>query len=64
MHTTTPKQQEGSTFKDSHLKCFLRQILTNSTAKLSLRVVNRGEVLTACFRHIQSQRSIRMALNR
>ena len=37
-----------------------RQILTNSTAKLSPGAVNRGDVLTACFRDIQSQRSIRM----
>ena len=38
-----------------------RQILTNSTAKLSPEAMNRGDVLTACFRNIQSQRSIRMA---
>ena len=36
-------------------------MLTNFTAKLSPGVVNRGDVLTACFRDIQSQRSIRMA---
>ena len=36
-------------------------MLTNSTAKLSPGAVNRGDVLTACFRDIQSQRSIRMA---
>ena len=35
--------------------------LINSTAKLSPGAVNRGDVLTACFRDIQSQRSIRMA---
>ena len=29
MYTTTPKKQEGCTFKDSHPKCF---ITTNSTA--------------------------------
>ena len=58
MHNTRSKQQEGCTFKDSHPKCF---ITTNSTAKLSPRAVNRGDVLTACFgRDIQSQRSIRM----
>ena len=34
--------------------------LTNSPAKLSPRAVNRGDVLTARFRDIQSQRSIRM----
>ena len=32
-----------------------RQILTNSTAKLSPGAVNRGDVLTACFRDMQSQ---------
>ena len=37
-----------------------RQILTNSIAKLSPGAVNGGDVLTACFRDIQSQRSIRM----
>ena len=59
MYTTTSKQEEGCTFKDSHPKCFIT-ILTNSTAKLSPGAVNRGDVLTACFRDIQSQRSIRM----
>ena len=34
------------------------QILTNSTAKLSPGALNRGDVLTACFHDIQSQRSI------
>ena len=34
--------------------------MTNSTAKLSPRSINRGEVLTACFPDKQSQRSIRM----
>ena len=34
--------------------------MKNSTAKLSPGAVNRGDVLTACFRDIQSQRSIRM----
>ena len=40
MYTTTSKQQEGYTFKDSHSKCF---ITTNSTAKLSPGAVNRGD---------------------
>ena len=31
--------------------------------KLSPRAVNRCDVLTACFRDIQSQRSIRMEFN-
>ena len=34
--------------------------VTNSTAKLSPGAMNRGDVLTVCFRDIQSQRSIRM----
>ena len=29
--------------------------MTNSTAKLSAGALNRGDVLTACFRDIQSQ---------
>ena len=58
MYSTTSKQQEVCTFKDSHP---YRQILTNSNGKLSPRAVNRGDVLTACFRDIQRQRSIRMA---
>ena len=41
MYTTTSKQQEGYTFKDSHPKCF---ITTNSTAKLSPGAENRGDV--------------------
>ena len=41
MYTTTSKQQEGYTFKDSHPTCF---IATNSTAKLSPGAVNRGDV--------------------
>ena len=41
LYTTTSKQQEGCTFKDSHPKCF---ITTNSTAKLSPGAVNRGDV--------------------
>ena len=41
MYTTTSKQQEGCTFKDSHPKCF---ITTNSTAMLSPGAVNRGDV--------------------
>ena len=59
MYTATSKQQEGCTFKDSHPKCF---ITTNFDKFHGFRqgAVNRGDVLTACFRDIQSQRSIRM----
>ena len=47
MYTTMSKLQEGSTYKDSHAKCF---ITTNSTAKLSPGAVNRGGMnLRACF---------------
>ena len=54
MYTTTSKQQEGCTFKDSHPKCFKT---TNSTAMLSPGAVNRGDVhvLKMCI-----QRSIRI----
>ena len=41
MYTTTSKQQQGCTLKDSHPKCF---IMTNSTAMLSPGAVNRGDV--------------------
>ena len=41
MYTTTSKQQEGCTFKNSHPKCFKT---TNSTAMLSPGAVNRGDV--------------------
>ena len=45
MYTTTSKQQEGSTCKDSYQNCF---VATNSTAKLWRGVMNRGEILRAC----------------
>ena len=48
MYTTTSKHQEGSTCKDSHLKCFKT---TNSTAKLWRGVINSDKVLRACFHH-------------
>ena len=60
MYTTTSKQEENCTFKNSHPKCFITTNFDKSTAKLSPGAVNRGDVLTACFRDIQSQRSIRM----
>ena len=60
MYTNTSKQLEGCTFKDSHPKCFITANFDKSTVKLSPRAMNRGEVLTACFRDKQSQRSIRM----
>ena len=41
MYTTTSKQQEGCTFKDSHPKFF---ITTNFTAMLSPGAVNRDDV--------------------
>ena len=49
MYTTTSKQQEGYTFKDSHPKCF---ITTNSTAKLSPGAVNRGDVHVLTFESV------------
>ena len=60
MYTTTSKQQEGCTFNDSHLKCFITTNFDKFHREAFARVVNRGDVLTACFRDIQSQRSIRM----
>ena len=44
MYTTTSKQQEVSTCKDSYPNCF---IATNSTAKLWRGAMNRGEILRA-----------------
>ena len=57
MYSKTSKQQEGYTFKDSHPKCFI----TTNFDKFQREAVakNRGDVLTVCFRDIQSQRSIR-----
>ena len=61
MYTTTSKQQEGCTFKDFHPKCFIATNFDKFHREAFARAVNRGDVLTACFRDIQSQRSIRMA---
>ena len=60
MYTTTSKQQEGCRFKDSHPKCFITTNFDNFHREAFARAVNRVDVLTACFRDIQSQRSIRM----
>ena len=60
MYTTTSKQEEGCTFKDSHPKCFITTNFDKFHREAFARAVNRGDVLTACFRDIQSQRSIRM----
>ena len=62
--TTTSKQQEGCTFKDSHPKCFITTNFDKFHREAFARAVNRGDILTACFRDIQSQRSIRMAFVR
>ena len=56
MYTTTSKQQEGCTFKDSHPKCFITTNFDKFHRDAFARAVNRGDVLTACFRDIQSQR--------
>ena len=61
MYTTTSKQQEDCTFKDFHPKCFITTNFDKFHREAFARAVNRGDVLTACFRDIQSQRSIRMA---
>ena len=61
MYTTTSKQQKGCTFlKDSHPKCFITTNFDKFHREAFARAVNRGDVLTACFRDIQSQRSFRM----
>ena len=60
MYTTTSKQQEGCTFKDSHPKCFITTNFDKFHREAVAKAVNRGDVLTACFRDIQSQRSTRM----
>ena len=60
MYTSTSKQQEGCTFKDSHPKCFITTNFDKFHREAFARGMNRGDVLTACFRDIQSQRSIRM----
>ena len=62
MHTTTSKQQEGCTFEDSHPKCFITTNFDKFHREAFARGgESRGDVLTACFRDIQSQRPIRMA---
>ena len=60
MYRTTSTQQEGCMFKDSHPKCFMTNFDKFHCEAVTKGVVNRGDVLTACFRDIQSQRSIRM----
>ena len=61
MYTTTSKQQGGCTFRDSHPKCFITTNFDKFHREAFARAMNRDDVLTACFRDIQSQRSIRMA---
>ena len=60
MYSTTSKQQEGCMFKDSHPKCFTTTNFDKFPREAVARSGERGDVLTACFRDIQSQRSIRM----
>ena len=59
MYSTTPKQQEGCTFKDSHPKCFIATNFDKFHREAFARGGESRYVLTACFRDIQSQRSIR-----
>ena len=47
-------------FKDSHPKCFITTNFDKFPREVVVKGGNRGDVLTACFRDIQSQRSIRM----
>ena len=60
MYTSTSKQQEGRTFKDSYSKCFITTNFDKFHREAVAKGGERGDVLTACFRDIQSQRSIRM----
>ena len=61
MYTTTSKQQEGCTFKDSRPTCFITTNLDKFHREAFPRAGESRYVLTTCFRDIQSQRSIRMA---
>ena len=54
MYSKTSKQQEGCTFKDSHPKCFITTNFDKFHREAVAKAVNRGDVLTACFRDIQS----------
>ena len=60
MYSTTSKHQEGCTFKDSHAKCLITTNFDKFHREAVAKGDNRGQVLTACFRDKQSQRSIRM----
>ena len=60
MYTSTSKQQVGCTFKDSHPKCFITTNFDKFHREAFARGYESRDVLTACFRDIQSQRSIRM----
>ena len=60
VYTITSKQQEGCTFKDSHPKCFITTNFDKFYREAFATGGERGDVLTACFCDIQSQRSIRM----
>ena len=55
MYTTKSKQQEGCTFKDSHPKCFITTNFDKFHREAFARAVNRGDVLTACFRDIKGK---------
>ena len=60
MYGTTSKQQEGCMFKDSLPKCFITTNFDKFPREAVAKGSDRGDVLTACFRDKQSQRSIRM----
>ena len=53
LYSKTPKQQEGCTFKDSHPKCFITTNFDKFQREAVAKAVNRGDVLTVCFRDIQ-----------
>ena len=61
MYTTTSKQQEGCTFKDSHPKCFITTNFDKFQREAFARCGESRWCFDSMFRDIQSQRSIRMA---
>ena len=60
IYSTTSKQQEGCTFKDSHPKCSITTNFDKFHREAVAKGDDRGDVLTAYFRDKQSQRSIGM----
>ena len=51
MYTATSKQQEDSTYKDSHPKCFITTNFDKFHREDFAKGDEGGEILRACFRH-------------